>query len=186
MADERLPDDAAVGQAAERQRRAWGGCVYDVDRIIELLEAGEAALGKSWSAIHHAGGFCAVDSSFTHTRKDSDAHSSPSGTDSFRGAAFAAADAAGRRALVADSLVLSEMAGIRRTASCRTPIPGTDRRGDIDPQAQPRSSSTTARCSTWSARKSFGQSLGSFHHDGGHPPPSSTALAQPASSTPAM
>ena len=48
MADERLPDDTRLWAKLQSvSGGAWGGCVYDVDRIIELLEAGEAALGKS-------------------------------------------------------------------------------------------------------------------------------------------
>ncbi len=48
MADERLPGDTRLWAKLQSvSGGAWGGCVYDVDRIIELLEAGEAALGKS-------------------------------------------------------------------------------------------------------------------------------------------
>ena len=44
-ADPRLPTDTRLWAALQRvSGGTWGGCVYDVDRIIELLEAGEAAL----------------------------------------------------------------------------------------------------------------------------------------------
>ncbi|MBI3462924.1 MAG: YjhG/YagF family D-xylonate dehydratase [Planctomycetes bacterium] len=41
-ADDLLPDDTRLWAALQRASGGtWGGCVYDVDRIIELLEAGE-------------------------------------------------------------------------------------------------------------------------------------------------
>lgn len=44
--DERLPDDTRLWAALQNASGgAWSGCVYDVDRIIELLEAGKRALG---------------------------------------------------------------------------------------------------------------------------------------------
>ena len=47
-AEEELPDDTRLW--AELQRvggGTWGGCVYDVDEIIETLRAGRQALGAS-------------------------------------------------------------------------------------------------------------------------------------------
>jgi putative YjhG/YagF family dehydratase len=44
--DPRLPDDTRLWAALQHASGgAWGGCVYDVDRIIALLEAGKRALG---------------------------------------------------------------------------------------------------------------------------------------------
>lgn len=44
-ADPRLPDDTRLWAALQAVGGGtWGGCVYDVDRIIQLLEAGERAL----------------------------------------------------------------------------------------------------------------------------------------------
>jgi putative YjhG/YagF family dehydratase len=44
-ADERLPDDTRLWAALQSASGGtWGGCIYDVDRIIELLEAGQRAL----------------------------------------------------------------------------------------------------------------------------------------------
>ena len=44
-ADPRLPADTRLWAALQRvSGGTWGGCVYDVDRIIELLEAGQTAL----------------------------------------------------------------------------------------------------------------------------------------------
>jgi dihydroxyacid dehydratase/phosphogluconate dehydratase len=44
-ADPRLPDDTRLWAALQNASGGtWGGCVYDVDRIIELLEAGKRAL----------------------------------------------------------------------------------------------------------------------------------------------
>jgi hypothetical protein len=38
---ESLPDDTRLWAALQRASGGtWGGCVYDVDRIIELLDAG--------------------------------------------------------------------------------------------------------------------------------------------------
>lgn len=43
--DRRLPADTKLWAALVRASGGtWGGCVYDVDRIVELLEAGERAL----------------------------------------------------------------------------------------------------------------------------------------------
>jgi len=44
--DPRLPDDTRLWAALQQASGgSWGGCVYDVDRIVELLEAGQRALG---------------------------------------------------------------------------------------------------------------------------------------------
>jgi xylonate dehydratase len=44
-ADPRLPADTRLWAALQRASGGtWGGCVYDVDRIIELLAAGESAI----------------------------------------------------------------------------------------------------------------------------------------------
>ena len=41
----RLPDDTRLWAALQQASGGtWGGCVYDVDRIIEVLDAGLAAL----------------------------------------------------------------------------------------------------------------------------------------------
>ncbi len=43
--DPRLPDDTRLWAALTRvSGGTWGGCVYDLDRIVEALEAGEKAL----------------------------------------------------------------------------------------------------------------------------------------------
>lgn len=43
--DPRLPDDTRLWAALQNASGGtWGGCVYDVDRIVELLEAGKRAL----------------------------------------------------------------------------------------------------------------------------------------------
>ena len=43
--DERMPSDSRLWAALQKvSGGTWGGCVYDVDRIIEVLEAGEKAL----------------------------------------------------------------------------------------------------------------------------------------------
>jgi putative YjhG/YagF family dehydratase len=45
--DEELPDDTRLWAAlADASGGTWAGCVYDPDRIIELLEAGKRALGR--------------------------------------------------------------------------------------------------------------------------------------------
>jgi dihydroxyacid dehydratase/phosphogluconate dehydratase len=45
LPDTRLPDDTRLWAALQNASGGtWGGCVYDVDRIIELLDAGKAAL----------------------------------------------------------------------------------------------------------------------------------------------
>lgn len=44
--DPQLPDDTRLWAALQRAGGGtWGGCVYDVDRILQLLAAGEAKLG---------------------------------------------------------------------------------------------------------------------------------------------
>jgi putative YjhG/YagF family dehydratase len=46
-ADPRLPDDTRLWAALQRAGGgAWAGCVYDVDAIVQTLEAGMAAMGK--------------------------------------------------------------------------------------------------------------------------------------------
>ena len=46
--DENLPDDTRLWAALQRVGGgSWGGCVYDVDEIIRLLDAGRRALGGS-------------------------------------------------------------------------------------------------------------------------------------------
>lgn len=46
--DERLPDDTRLWAALQNASGGtWSGCVYDVDRIIELLEAGKRALATN-------------------------------------------------------------------------------------------------------------------------------------------
>ncbi|MBI1297203.1 YjhG/YagF family D-xylonate dehydratase [bacterium] len=46
-ADPRLPDDTRLWAALQNASGGtWGGCVYDVDRIVELLEAGKKALER--------------------------------------------------------------------------------------------------------------------------------------------
>jgi putative YjhG/YagF family dehydratase len=43
--DAQLPDDTRLWAALQQASGGtWGGCVYDVDRIIELLQAGQRAL----------------------------------------------------------------------------------------------------------------------------------------------
>ena len=43
--DAELPDDTRLWAALQDASGGiWRGCVYDVDRIIETLEAGKAAL----------------------------------------------------------------------------------------------------------------------------------------------
>ena len=45
--DERLPDDTRLWAALQKvSGGTWGGCVYDIDRILEVLEAGSKALAK--------------------------------------------------------------------------------------------------------------------------------------------
>jgi putative YjhG/YagF family dehydratase len=49
--DPRLPDDTRLWAALQAVGGGtWGGCVYDVDRIIELLEAGQRALATQTAA----------------------------------------------------------------------------------------------------------------------------------------
>ena len=46
-ADAALPADTRLWAALQRASGGtWGGCVYDVDRILECLAAGEEALGR--------------------------------------------------------------------------------------------------------------------------------------------
>jgi putative YjhG/YagF family dehydratase len=46
--DPRLPGDTRLWAALQQASGgSWGGCVYDVDRIVRLLEAGERALRES-------------------------------------------------------------------------------------------------------------------------------------------
>ena len=46
--DENLPDDTRLWAALQNvSGGTWGGCVYDVDRILEVLQAGEQALCAS-------------------------------------------------------------------------------------------------------------------------------------------
>jgi len=45
--DERMPSDSRLWAALQKvSGGTWGGCVYDVDRIIRVLEAGERALSS--------------------------------------------------------------------------------------------------------------------------------------------
>jgi len=45
--DERMPSDSRLWAALQKvSGGTWGGCVYDVDRIIRVLEAGEKALSS--------------------------------------------------------------------------------------------------------------------------------------------
>jgi len=49
--DEHLPDDTRLWAALQRAGGGtWGGCVYDVERIVELIEAGEQALAADGQA----------------------------------------------------------------------------------------------------------------------------------------
>ena len=42
-----LPDDSRLWAALQNASGGtWGGCVFDVDSIIETLEAGKKALGR--------------------------------------------------------------------------------------------------------------------------------------------
>jgi putative YjhG/YagF family dehydratase len=46
--DAALPDDTRLWAALQNASGGtWGGCLYDVDRIVELLEAGKQALGET-------------------------------------------------------------------------------------------------------------------------------------------
>jgi hypothetical protein len=46
--DEGLPDDTRLWAALQHiGGGTWGGCVYDVDEIIETLNAGLIARGKT-------------------------------------------------------------------------------------------------------------------------------------------
>src|SRR5690606_26785200 len=50
-----LPDDTRLWAALQRASGGtWRGCVYDVDRIIEIVEAGLAALARSAAADEEA------------------------------------------------------------------------------------------------------------------------------------
>ena len=45
--DERMPSDSRLWAALQKvSGGTWGGCVYDVDHIIRVLDAGEKALSK--------------------------------------------------------------------------------------------------------------------------------------------
>ena len=45
--DERMPTDSRLWAALQKvSGGTWGGCVYDVERIIQVLEAGEKALAQ--------------------------------------------------------------------------------------------------------------------------------------------
>ena len=45
--DERMPSDSRLWAALQKvSGGTWGGCVYDIDRIIRVLEAGEKALSS--------------------------------------------------------------------------------------------------------------------------------------------
>ena len=45
--DAALPDDTRLWAALQNVAGGtWGGCVYDVDLILETLEAGRKALGR--------------------------------------------------------------------------------------------------------------------------------------------
>jgi len=45
--DARLPADTRLWAALQRASGGtWGGCVYDVEQIVQVLEAGERALSK--------------------------------------------------------------------------------------------------------------------------------------------
>ena len=42
-----LPDDSRLWAALQNASGGtWGGCVFDVDSIIEILDAGKSALGR--------------------------------------------------------------------------------------------------------------------------------------------
>ena len=46
-ANKNLPDDTRLWAALQDvSGGTWGGCVYDVDKIIETLKAGKEALAK--------------------------------------------------------------------------------------------------------------------------------------------
>ena len=46
-ADPRLPDDTRLWAALQAvSGGTWAGCVYDTDRILEVLAAGEKALAQ--------------------------------------------------------------------------------------------------------------------------------------------
>jgi hypothetical protein len=50
-ADEALPDDTRIWAALQDvSGGTWGGAVYDADRILEVIEAGKAALRQSQGA----------------------------------------------------------------------------------------------------------------------------------------
>ena len=49
--DPRLPDDTRLWAALQRVGGGtWTGCVYDIDRILQVIEAGEAALENESSS----------------------------------------------------------------------------------------------------------------------------------------
>ena len=46
VGDPRLPDDTKLWAALQAvSGGTWGGCVYDVERILEVLDEGQKALG---------------------------------------------------------------------------------------------------------------------------------------------
>ncbi|MEZ4658554.1 MAG: dihydroxy-acid dehydratase [Caldilineaceae bacterium] len=54
--DERLPADTRLWAALQSASGGtWGGCVYDVDRIVALLEAGRGHWADSLSRVHRTG-----------------------------------------------------------------------------------------------------------------------------------
>ena len=54
QADSRLPDDTRLWAALQSvSGGTWGGSVYDVERILQVLKAGEAALRKDVAAVDH-------------------------------------------------------------------------------------------------------------------------------------
>jgi len=45
--DSQIPDDTRLWAALQNASGGtWGGCVFDVETIIETLEAGRKALGR--------------------------------------------------------------------------------------------------------------------------------------------
>lgn len=53
-ADPRLPEDTRLWAALQRASGGtWGGSVYDVDAIVETIDAGLAALGRDTGSVEH-------------------------------------------------------------------------------------------------------------------------------------
>jgi len=51
--DPRLPDDTRLWAALQDvSGGTWGGCVYDVDRILEVIEAGKRAIAERGAGGH--------------------------------------------------------------------------------------------------------------------------------------